>query len=101
MTSWHGDTMTSRPVIAVISGERPLGTLSGQRDRWAALDGRLADLERHRLSPAAMPLVSDDWKQITKFPSVPFGFGEKDGGTPIAQTQLGVPRFRSRRGGGW
>lgn len=68
ITSWHGDSMTTRPVIAVISGERPLTTLSGQRDRWAALDGRLADLAAtHGVPAAAMPLVSDDWKQITKW----------------------------------
>jgi len=64
--SWHGDSMTTRPVIAVISGERPLVTLPAQRDRWAGLDGRLADLDSVHGTPAvAMPLVSDDWKHIT------------------------------------
>lgn len=67
-TSWHGDSMTTRPVIAVISGERPLRTLPAQRERWAALDGRLSDLDaRHAIPATAMPLVSDDWKQITKW----------------------------------
>ena len=68
ITSWHGDSMTTRPVIAVISGERPLATLPAQRDRWAGLDGRLADLDSlHGTPAAAMPLVSDDWEQITKW----------------------------------
>jgi hypothetical protein len=68
ITSWHGDSMTTRPVIAVISGERPLVTLPAQRDRWAGLDGRLADLDAvHGPPGVAMPLVSDDWKQITKW----------------------------------
>jgi hypothetical protein len=68
IASWHGDSMTTRPVIAVISGERPLVTLPGQSDRWAALDGRLADLDAEHGPPAlVMPLVSDDWKQITKW----------------------------------
>jgi hypothetical protein len=67
ITSWHGDSMTSRPVIAVISGERPLVALPAQRDRWAALDGRLADLATHGVPVVSMPLVSDDWKQITKW----------------------------------
>jgi hypothetical protein len=68
IASWHGDSMTTRPVIAVISGERPLVTLPAQRDRWAGLDGRLADLDSvHGSSAVAMPLVSDDWKQITKW----------------------------------
>jgi hypothetical protein len=68
ITSWHGDSMTTRPVIAVISGERPLVTLPAERDRWAGLDGRLADLEARNATPAtAMPLVSSDWKEITKW----------------------------------
>jgi hypothetical protein len=66
ITSWHGDSTTTRPVVAVISGERPLVTLPAQRDRWAGLDGRLADLHAVHATPAvAMPLVSDDWKEIT------------------------------------
>ena len=68
ITSWHGDSVTTRPVIAVISGERPLVTLPAQRDRWAGLDGRLADLDSAHGTPAvAMPLVSDDWKEITRW----------------------------------
>ena len=68
ITSWHGDSMTARPVVAVISGERPLFTLPAQRDRWAGLDGRLADLAAVHATPAvAMPLVSDDWKEITRW----------------------------------
>jgi hypothetical protein len=64
ITSWHGDSMTTRPVVAVISGERPLVTLPAQHDRWAGLDGRLADLDSADAPPAAaMPLVSDDWKK--------------------------------------
>ncbi|HEX7981414.1 MAG TPA: phosphatidylinositol-specific phospholipase C/glycerophosphodiester phosphodiesterase family protein [Gemmatimonadaceae bacterium] len=68
IASWHGDSRTTRPVIAVISGERPLVTLPAQRDRWAALDGRLEDLDAvHGTPAAAMPLVSDDWEHITKW----------------------------------
>jgi hypothetical protein len=71
ITSWHGDSMTTRPVIAVLSGERPLVTLPVQRDRWAGLDGRLADLDSIPGTPAvAMPLVSDDWKEITDWRGV-------------------------------
>ncbi|WP_104022295.1 hypothetical protein [Gemmatirosa kalamazoonensis] len=67
-TSWHGDSVTERPVVAVISGERPLVTLPASRDRWAALDGRLTDLgAAHGTPAAAMPLVSDDWKHVTKW----------------------------------
>jgi hypothetical protein len=68
ITSWHGDSITTRPVVAVISGERPLVTLPAQRDRWAGLDGRLDDLAAaHGMPAAIMPLVSDDWEQITRW----------------------------------
>jgi len=64
-TSWHGGAVTARPVVAVISGERPLVALPAQPDRWAALDGRLADLDTTHVTRAAMPLVSDDWKRVS------------------------------------
>lgn len=67
-TSWRGDTTTVRPVVAVLSGKRPIATLRAQHERWAALDGRLDDLGgRRRMRPAVMPLVSDDWEKITKW----------------------------------
>lgn len=66
ITSWHGDSMTTRPVIAVLSGKRPIATLSAQHTRWAGLDGRLADLTAPRnAATKSMPLVSDDWEKIT------------------------------------
>jgi hypothetical protein len=68
VTSWHGASVTARPIVAILSGERPLATLPRQHDRWAALDGRLKDLDApHRMPAAVMPLVSDDWKNITKW----------------------------------
>ena len=68
ITSWHGDSVMTRPIVAVISGERPLVTLPAEHDRGAALDGRLGDLTAAHPSPATvMPLVSDDWKEITKW----------------------------------
>jgi hypothetical protein len=72
-TSWHGDSVTARPVVAVLSGERPLVTLPAQRDRWAGLDGRLLDLDEPEggsTSSAAMPLVSDDWKRVSTWRGV-------------------------------
>jgi len=69
ITSWHGDSITVRPVVAVLSGKRPIGTLPAQRDRWAGLDGRLTDLEMssHNKTAVWMPLISDNWEEITKW----------------------------------
>jgi len=57
IASWHGDSMTTRPVIAVISGERPLVTLHAQRDRWAGLDARQLQrpLGRRRIERRSRP----------------------------------------------
>jgi len=66
LVSWHGDSVTTCPVVAIVSGERPLAALPAQHDRWAALDGRLPDLDAPHATPtAAMPLVSDDWQHVT------------------------------------
>lgn len=66
LASWRGDSMATRPVVAVLSGKRPIATVRAQHERWAALDGRLDDLTARRRAPAAvMPLVSDDWDKIT------------------------------------
>lgn len=66
LTAWRGDTITVRPVVAVLSGKRPIATVRAQHERWAALDGRLDDLTARRRAPVAvMPLVSDDWEKIT------------------------------------
>ncbi len=71
LTSWRGDTMTARPVVAVLSGQRPIATVRAQHERWASLDGRLDDLTARRRAPTAvMPLVSDDWEKITKWRGV-------------------------------
>jgi hypothetical protein len=48
------------PVTAVISGNRTLATMQQQDIRYAGYDGRLTDLGSG-LSPAVMPLVSDNW----------------------------------------
>lgn len=59
------------PVIAVISGERAINTMRRAPVRFAAVDGRLADLEKTpRPARALMPIVSDSWDRITKWKGV-------------------------------
>lgn len=54
------------PVIAVMSGERAIGTVRRAHVRFAALDGRLADLDSSRkFSARLMPLISDNWTRVT------------------------------------
>lgn len=56
----HGRAVRRGPVTAVISGNRTLETMRQQDLRFAGYDGRLGDLGAG-LSPALMPLVSDNW----------------------------------------
>ncbi len=60
LTRWTSEGRIAGPVTVVISGNRPIDTLGKELPRQAAIDGRLADLER---APNAdlMPLVSDRW----------------------------------------
>ena len=59
------------PVIAVISGERAINTMQRAPVRFAAVDGRLADLEKTpRPARALMPIISDSWDRITKWKGV-------------------------------
>lgn len=68
LTSWRGDSVTTRPVVAVLSGKRPIAALASKTPRWAAIDGRLDDLtRRHRVPARVMPLISDNWEKITKW----------------------------------
>lgn len=66
LTMHAGDLEVEGPVVAVISGNRPRSALLAAPIRFAAFDGRLADLqESASLSPAFMPLVSQDWAEVS------------------------------------
>ena len=49
-----------RALEVVISGNRPLATMRTQSVRYAAVDGRLGDLDAE-YPPHLMPLISDRW----------------------------------------
>jgi hypothetical protein len=69
VTSFDGDRTVSRPVLAVLSGNRAIATVRAARHRCVALDGRLLDLAAGASPPSAavMPLVSEGWDAITKW----------------------------------
>ena len=67
-TIFAGDERIDGPVLAIISGERAIGTMTKARVRFAGIDGRIADLAPSKHTSAAlMPLVSDSWDKITKW----------------------------------
>jgi len=60
LTGFESNATRTNAVIAIISGERAEATMAGERVRFAALDGRLPDLNGNR-PVALVPLVSDNW----------------------------------------
>jgi len=56
----EGDTIEASPVLALISGARPVKTITAQPVRYAAIDGRMADLESEA-PPTLVPWISASW----------------------------------------
>jgi hypothetical protein len=62
LTRFADDSIHTNAITAIITGNRPRKLMLEQKLRYAAYDGRLADLETSA-SPAFIPLVSDSWLQ--------------------------------------
>jgi hypothetical protein len=60
LTEFEGDTIKTNAVTIILSGDRPREYMASQKRRWAAMDGRLADLAVNP-SRGLVPLVSDSW----------------------------------------
>lgn len=54
--------ISKRPVLLIISGERPISLLRMEKKRYVFVDGRISDLENEELSNL-FPLISDDWNK--------------------------------------
>jgi hypothetical protein len=60
LTEFEGDEIRTNAVTIILSGNRPRDYLAKQSKRWAAMDGRLPDLEENP-PRSLIPLVSDNW----------------------------------------
>lgn len=60
LTVAHRDRVRERAVTAIVSGNRDLELMAGQRRRLAFYDGRLADLGSD-VPASLIPLISDNW----------------------------------------
>jgi glycerophosphoryl diester phosphodiesterase len=60
LTRFEGNRIITNSVTVIISGNRATPLIAAERDRFAAVDGRLPDLD---MNPpvALMPLISDNW----------------------------------------
>ncbi len=66
LTRFESNTIHTNAVMAIISGDRAEATMRGEAVRYAALDGRLPDLENN--PPVALvPLISDNWTKQFKW----------------------------------
>jgi len=73
LTEFREGKVETRAVTVIISGNRPVRTLQQENLRYAAIDGRLRDLETN--PPVHLvPLVSDnwtthfEWRGVAEFP---------------------------------
>lgn len=61
LTEFHRDSVTTQAVTIVLSGDRiPAAQLLGESTRYAALDGRLDDLDS-TMPVSVIPMLSDSW----------------------------------------
>lgn len=66
LTSVENGKVTQRAVTVICSGYSPRQELAAEATRYAALDGRLADLQS--TAPAHLiPLISENWKSLFKW----------------------------------
>ncbi len=62
----ENDALVPAPVVAIVSGDRAVAEIMATSPRFAAIDGRLSDLDT-RLSSISMPLISDNWQSHFKW----------------------------------
>jgi len=60
LTKFRETETRTGAVSVVLSGNRPINTVAGERERLVGIDGRLPDLDESP-SPHLVPLVSDNW----------------------------------------
>lgn len=67
LTTFENGQIKTRAVTIILSGNRPRETLLGEKERFAAFDGRMEDLGKPGLKVSFMPLVSDSWRTHFKW----------------------------------
>jgi hypothetical protein len=66
VTTFSPDNTETRALTVIVSGNRPRKTMAEEPIRYAALDGRLDDLNAGE-SKHFIPLISDNWSQLFKW----------------------------------
>lgn len=77
LCTFSSGAMETKAILAIISGNRPRQMMEAESIRYAAYDGRLADLEGQG-PKEFIPLISDNWGPAFKWRGVgPFSEDEK------------------------
>lgn len=63
LTVYRGDVRTAGAVTVIVSGNRAREVMAREPLRYAAVDGRLPDLDLDA-SPSLVPVVSDNWENV-------------------------------------
>jgi hypothetical protein len=106
LTRFRPERIDAGAVTVILSGNRPRDTLARQMERYAALDGRLPDLDGSA-PPSLIPFISDNWQtHFTWRGGVPFPDEEREKLTAIvrrAHSQQRRVRFWAipDEGAGW
>ncbi len=66
LTRFQENRIQTNAITVILSGNRPQAMLAKEPLRYAAIDGRLPDLETNP-PPALVPLVSDNWSKHFKW----------------------------------
>ena len=60
LTAFTSNSVTTNAITIIISGNRPISTISNEPVRFAAVDGRLPDLQTNP-PRSLVPWISDNW----------------------------------------
>ncbi len=63
LTHYTNGKINKKDITIILSGDRPINMVKGEKDRYVFIDGRIPDLKNNEKS-SLMPLISDDWKKF-------------------------------------
>jgi len=66
LTTFNGSRIQTNAIRVVLSGERPIGMVSNEVQRFVAIDGRVVDLPA-KPPVALVPLISDNWTTLFRW----------------------------------
>ncbi len=62
LTHYQNGKVNNNDITILLSGDRPIQMVKGEKDRFVFIDGRIPDLKNNEDS-SFMPLISDDWNR--------------------------------------